>query len=165
MNYVGIYTVMLHPVPGLPAKKDVLNLKCPHSPLRVLAVDSCPDTRESLALLLHLWGHEVETAPDGPAALAKADTFHPDVVILDVAMPGFDGWELARRLRRDPVQANVHLIVVSGFGREEDRQHSQEAGCEYHLLKPVDPTFLEGLLAKWQPENSVFSPSGDGLEE
>src|SRR5262245_47530464 len=98
--------------------------------LRVLVVDDYPDTGESLGVLLRLWGHEVRTAADGPAALDAAREFRPDVVLLDVGLPGMSGWEVAPLLRG---QAGDHLpllIAVTGYGREQDRARSVRAGFD-----------------------------------
>jgi CheY-like chemotaxis protein len=113
---------------------------------RVLVVDDCPDTRATLRTLLGLWGFEVFEAADGPAALRAARTCRPGVVLLDLAMPGLDGYEVARRLRRMPDLGGALLIAVSGYGREQDVARAQAAGFDHHLLKPADPEDLERLL-------------------
>jgi CheY-like chemotaxis protein len=116
-------------------------------PLRVLVVDDCTDTRESLRILLRLWGHEPAEAADGPAALELAAAFRPDAVLLDLAMPGMDGYEAARRLRRLPGLEHVLLIAATGHGQAQDRTASRAAGFDHHLVKPFDPVELERLLA------------------
>lgn len=108
------------------------------SSLRVLLVDDCPDVRASIATLLRHWGHEVCTAGDGAACLAAAEDFLPHVVLLDVGLPGMDGYEVARRLRAHPPSQPLRLITISGYGLEEDFYRSRMAGCERHLVKPVD---------------------------
>ncbi|SAL63874.1 PAS/PAC sensor hybrid histidine kinase [Caballeronia humi] len=123
--------------PTEPAKQPVRRL-------RVLVVDDNHDAAESLAMILH--EHEVQCAFDGEAALAKAEEFHPDVVILDIGLPGINGYELARRLRALPVTANAVLAALSGFGAPEDRARSSEAGCEQHFVKPVNPQTLIDFL-------------------
>jgi two-component system CheB/CheR fusion protein len=112
---------------------------------RVLVVDDYPDTNTSLALLLRLWGHEVFTAEDGPSALQVVEHCKPDAVLLDVGLPGMDGYELAQQLRQGPLRRAL-LVTVSGFGQEADHRRSQEAGCDCHLVKPVEPDVLRELL-------------------
>jgi CheY-like chemotaxis protein len=114
----------------------------------VLVVDDHADARDSLAIVLRLWGHEVETAPDGPAALAVAPAFRPHVVVLDIGMPGMDGYELARRLRQLVGDDDMLLMACSGYGRAEDIARAKDAGCDHHLLKPYDLDLLESFLAK-----------------
>lgn len=111
---------------------------------RILVVDDNQDSAESLALLLELHGHEVRTAFAGPAALETASTFRPDVVLLDIGLPGMDGYEVARRLRADDHRSL--LVALTGYGRDDDRQRSQEAGFDHHLVKPVDLEELARVL-------------------
>ena len=106
--------------------------------LRVLVVDDLPDARASLRLLLGLWGHEIREAADGPSALREAADFRPDVVLLDIGLPGLNGFEVARRLRQQPALRKAVLVAMTGYGRESDRQRSQEAGFDHHLVKPGD---------------------------
>lgn len=113
--------------------------------LRVLAVDDVPDSITTLRLLLQAWGHEACAAADGHMALKTADNLHPDVVILDLAMPRMDGYEVAKRLRQ--LDAHKPLIIAhSGFCTEADVRRSLEAGCNYHLRKPVEPDVIRRLL-------------------
>jgi PAS domain S-box-containing protein len=116
-------------------------------PLRVLVVDDNLDTAESLRILLELAGHEVRAAHSGPEALDAAADFTPQAVLLDIGLPGLNGFEVARRLRQDPVLGSAALIAVSGYGQDEDRQRSREAGFDQHLLKPLDFDDLQKLLA------------------
>jgi two-component system CheB/CheR fusion protein len=120
------------------------------TPFRVLVVEDDADTAATCKLLLQLQGLEVQTAPDGPKALAVAQTFQPDVVLLDIGMPGMDGWEVARQLKADPSGQPPFLIAITGFGQPEDRQKSAEAGIDLHLVKPADPRMLAGLLESFQ---------------
>src|SRR5215472_10387604 len=108
-------------------------------PLRILVVDDYPDLTASMATLLRRWGHDVQTALDGPEALRVAAAYHPDVVLLDVSLPGMDGYQVARRLRDDPSQPRTFVVSVTGYGDEGEAQRSREAGCDGHLIKPVDP--------------------------
>ncbi len=116
-------------------------------PLRVLAVDDSEDTAEMMMALLEMDGHLVQTAHSGPAALAAAAAFRPDVIILDIGLPGLDGYQVAQRLRADPALRDVALIAASGYGQEGDRQRSREAGFDRHLVKPLDPHELREILA------------------
>jgi signal transduction histidine kinase/ActR/RegA family two-component response regulator len=114
---------------------------------RILVVDDNVDSAESLALMLRLSGNDVRTAHDGPSALRAAEEFVPEVVLLDIGMPGMDGHEVARRLRRMPPLRNALLIAQTGWGQDEDLRRSEEAGFDRHFTKPVDPVELKALLA------------------
>jgi CheY-like chemotaxis protein len=105
------------------------------------------DAAESLAMLLQLEGHDVRVAHDGPAALAAVEAEPPDLVFLDIGMPVMNGYDVARRLRQRPGPENLVLVAVTGWGQEEDRRRSQEAGFDHHLIKPVEPEALHSLLA------------------
>jgi two-component system CheB/CheR fusion protein len=115
---------------------------------RILAVDDNVDSVEMLADLLRLQGHEVCVAYDGPAALAAAGVFRPEVVLLDIGLPGMDGYEVARRLRQLPETQAALVVAVTGYGRPVDRRRSREAGFEHHLVKPLNPHALEELLTQ-----------------
>jgi signal transduction histidine kinase len=115
---------------------------------RILVVDDNVDGAEALAKLLGLSGHQTFTAYDGREALAAARLHRPDAVLLDIAMPGMDGYELARRLRQEAGLADVLLVALTGFGQDEDRRRSREANIDHHLVKPVDPDVLQRLLAR-----------------
>jgi CheY-like chemotaxis protein len=114
--------------------------------LRVLVVDDNSDTADTLAALLKLEGHLVRLAHDGPTALATADNFHPDAVVLDRGLPGMDGFEVARRLRDRNGGPKPLLVAVSGYGRDEDRQRARQAGFDHHLVKPAEIGALTSLL-------------------
>jgi DNA-binding response OmpR family regulator len=115
-------------------------------PLRVLIVEDYPDAADSLRLILDLYGFEAQVARDGLAALQAARSFRPDVVLLDLGLPGMDGWEVARRLPAVATEKMPFLIAVTGFGREDDRRRSAQAGIDLHLVKPVDAEVLVGIL-------------------
>ncbi len=117
--------------------------------VRVLLVDDNLDSTRSLAQLLRLWGHEVETAADGPSALLLARAFRPEVVLLDVGLPGMDGREVGRRLRQEVGLEQAVLVAVTGFGQEEDSRLSRESGLDFHMVKPVDVDALQDLLARY----------------
>jgi signal transduction histidine kinase len=113
---------------------------------RVLVVDDNADAANSLTVLLRVAGHEVRACYDGPAALEAANTFLPEVVLLDIGLPGMDGYEVARRLRGQVGKEKVLLIALTGYGQEDDLRRSREAGFDHHLVKPVDPTTLTTLF-------------------
>jgi PAS domain S-box-containing protein len=115
-------------------------------PRRVLVVDDNRDSADGLATLLSIQGHHVATAHDGPSALEQAHRFLPDIVLLDIGLPGMDGYEVARRMRAAPDLQASRLIAVTGYGGESDRLRSSEAGFSNHLVKPVDAEALHGLL-------------------
>ena len=114
---------------------------------RLLVVDDNQDAADSLGMLLRLQGHDVRVASSGVAALAIARTYSPDVVFLDLGMPGMDGYEVARRLRQQPSLENVVLAALTGWGQQEDRRRTSEAGFNHHLLKPPEPKAVEAVLA------------------
>ncbi len=115
-------------------------------PRRVLVVDDNADAVASLAELLRLDGHEVREAADGREALAQADEFQPEVVLLDLGLPGLDGWEVATALRRRAGGGGALLVAISGYGRSEDRARSRAAGIDLHLVKPVEPGRIRELV-------------------
>jgi PAS domain S-box-containing protein len=118
--------------------------------LRVLVVDDNVDAAESLAMMLALLGHEARTAHDGAAAIAVAGQWRPEVVLLDIGLPDLTGYDVARRLRADERVAGAMMVAVTGWGTEDDRRRSAEAGFDQHLTKPVDASVLERLLGNRQ---------------
>jgi CheY-like chemotaxis protein len=114
--------------------------------LRVLAVDDNRDAADALAMMLDLQGHQARTACDGHSALQVAGAFKPDVVLLDLAMPGLDGYQVADLLRKQAQGAPPALIALTGFGQEEHLRRSKEAGFTNYLIKPVDPNVLAKML-------------------
>ncbi len=115
---------------------------------RLLVVDDNQDAADSLAMLLRLQGHEVRVAFSGVAALEMTKAYAPDLVFLDIGMPGMDGYEVARRMRQQPGLEKVVLAALTGWGQKEDRRRTAEAGFNHHLVKPPDPNALEGVLAE-----------------
>jgi PAS domain S-box-containing protein len=115
--------------------------------LRILVVDDNEDSADSLALWLGLMGHETRTAHGGPQALEMAMEFRPEVILLDIGMPGMNGYEVAAQLRERPETQRTVIVAMTGWGQDEDRRRSREAGFERHLVKPLDPRELTGLLA------------------
>jgi CheY-like chemotaxis protein len=130
----------------------------PATPLRILIVDDLPDAAKSLAMLLNLDGHEVKIAPPGQAALEMAEVEEPDVVLLDLGLPGMDGYEVAKRLRQRVGKLPL-IIAVTGYGDEEHRRRCAEAGIPLHLLKPVDPELLLRLLQELKAGRSCAQRS------
>jgi CheY-like chemotaxis protein len=118
--------------------------------LRVLVIEDDQDTATTFAMLLRLYGYDVEVAADGPSALQVVQTHQPDVVLLDLAMPKMDGWQVAKQIRQRSIARRPFLIVVSGYGTEADRIRSYESGIDVHLVKPVDPAELEDLLKRFR---------------
>jgi K+-sensing histidine kinase KdpD len=116
--------------------------------LRVLIVEDNVDTANASAMLLARAGCQSKMVHDGAAALETAATFHPDVVLLDIGLPGLDGYEVARRLRADSQSSELRLIAVSGYGQTQDRERSKQAGFDHHLVKPVDFNALLAILAE-----------------
>jgi two-component system CheB/CheR fusion protein len=113
---------------------------------RVLIVDDNRDSTETLATLIRIWDHEVETAHDGSSALAIAQRFQPDVVFLDLELPGLNGFEVAKRLRQLPDLESILLVALSGYSHDEDRYLAVEAGFDHYLVKPVVPEILRGFM-------------------
>jgi two-component system, OmpR family, response regulator len=119
----------------------------PLPPLSVLVVEDLEDAAQSTAELLTLCGHAVRVAVCGPDALAAVAAEVPDVVLLDIGLPGMSGWEVAERLRRQATDKQPVVVAVTGYGSESDRWHSADAGVDMHLTKPADPSALIGFLA------------------
>jgi two-component system CheB/CheR fusion protein len=113
---------------------------------RVLVVEDNPDGADTLAKLLRVNGHEVRTAVDGPSALKTVGAFQPDVILLDIGLPGMSGYDVATQLRQLPGMASALLIALTGYGQQRDRDRSREAGFDQHLTKPVDHQALLRLL-------------------
>ena len=113
---------------------------------RILVVDDNQDSADSLAMLLHMLGHEVKTANDGERALSAAAEFRPDVAILDIGLPTVNGYDLAKRIRAEPWARDVVLVALTGWGQEQHRRRSAESGFNHHLTKPVDFEVLQRIL-------------------
>ena len=112
----------------------------------MLIVEDNPDARETLQMLLQVAGHEVDTADSASAALEKLARFQPDVALIDIGLPGVDGYSLARSVRESGGRT-VRLVALTGYGQLEDRQKALAAGFDLHVTKPVDPDQLVSLLA------------------
>jgi signal transduction histidine kinase len=143
---------ILQGMPALPGMPDMPEI--PHADssypargLRVLVVEDNVDAAESLAALLRLWGHDVHVVHDGLDAIDEAQRQHPEVVLLDIGLPGLDGYQVAKRLREDAELDGTLLVAMTGYGQPDDRRRSREAGIHHHFVKPVEPFVLRTLLA------------------
>jgi CheY-like chemotaxis protein len=117
--------------------------------LRVIVVDDNVDTARALSLLLQKRGCMTQEVHDGPPVVDAAKSFQPDVILLDIGLPGLDGYQVARLIRQTPEFSQVRLIAVSGYGQQQDRERSRNAGFDQHLVKPVQfDLLLEVLAAK-----------------
>jgi signal transduction histidine kinase/DNA-binding response OmpR family regulator len=134
-------------------------------PRRVLIVEDNLDVAETTAAMLTLAGHTVRCAPEATQALALAQEFAPEIVLLDIGLPRVDGYQVARRLRELPQTRHTLVVGLSGYGMPADRQRGREAGFDHHLLKPADPIALCELIENWQPLNEGASPAGDGSND
>jgi signal transduction histidine kinase/CheY-like chemotaxis protein len=119
---------------------------------RVLVVDDNADAAESIAAYLRLEGHVVKTATDGHEALACMQVFAPQVVVLDIGLPGISGYDVAKKLRSDPTTRDALLIAVTGYGQKEDRQRAAESGFDCHFVKPADPRDIQATIEVGRPE-------------
>ena len=114
--------------------------------MRLMVIDDNKDAAESMSMLFELWGHEAVCVYDGRTALDTAAKFRPDAVFLDIGLPGMDGYEIAEHLREIPRAGRIVLVAITGYGQDEDRRRSREAGIDHHLVKPVAPDTLLKLL-------------------
>jgi CheY-like chemotaxis protein len=114
--------------------------------LHLLVVEDDQDTATSSAMLLRMYGHEVEVVGDGPSALKAVQAAQPDVVLLDLGLPRMDGWQVAHHIRQLSIEKRPFLIAISGYGHPESLRRSKDAGIDLRLVKPVDPTELDDLL-------------------
>jgi PAS domain S-box-containing protein len=130
-----------------PAAEPAKAARPPGPARRILVVDDHQDSTDSLALFLRLRGHEVRTAPDGPTALDEIERYRPEVVFLDLGLPGMSGYDVARRVRMRTDLGPLQLVALTGYGTDGDRQKTRDAGFDVHLAKPVDPRAVDALLA------------------
>jgi CheY-like chemotaxis protein len=135
------------PTSAQPAQATAEDLAKPMVAKRILVVDDNVDAATTLQLLLKSLGHEVCAVYDGLQAIRMAVEFRPEVVLLDIGMPGLDGYEVARRLRALKRERPLRIVAITGWGQEADRTRSREAGFDLHLVKPVDPNTLTSVLA------------------
>ena len=120
--------------------------KAPMGMRRILVVDDLRDSADSLATLLMTWGHEVRAVYDGTTALTAAREFLPQIIILDVGMPGLTGLEVCRRIRSNGWGKSMAIVALTGWGQPEDRRRTREAGFDHHLIKPADAAAIEELI-------------------
>jgi CheY-like chemotaxis protein len=132
---------------ALPPRVAVLAESAPPVARRILVADDNRDAADSLAFMLRLAGHDVRIAYDGQEAIDMAETFLPALALVDIGMPRMNGYETARRLREKPYGVDLMLIALTGWGQPDDRNRSLAAGFDHHVVKPVDPSMLERLLA------------------
>lgn len=135
---------------GLPASTGRQRGNGRNAPRRILIVDDSADAAESSAMLLRLDDHEIQLAFDGLSALEAARGFKPEIVLLDIGLPGLNGLEVARRLRQSPEGQGLMLVAMSGYGQPEDHCRSLEAGFNRHLVKPVDHEQFDAVIAAYE---------------
>ncbi|HYR34526.1 MAG TPA: response regulator [Burkholderiales bacterium] len=126
---------------------------------RVLVVDDNLDAAESTAAYLRLEGHEVKTVGDGNEALSSVRVFAPHVIVLDIGLPGLDGYAVARQLRERGDTSHALLIAVTGYGQKDDRQRATEAGFDYHFVKPTDPRQIQAAIEQGRPPERAAAPT------
>lgn len=132
---------------GEPAARQPAGEATPATRRRVMVVDDSVDGAESMSILLEMLGHEVRVMYDGAAAIAAASEFKPEVVLLDIGLPGVDGYQVARALRAEPATAGALLIALTGYGQDTDRQRTRDAGFDHHLVKPASLDDIERVIA------------------
>ena len=118
------------------------------APLRILVVDDNEDGANSLGQMLEMMGNEVRVAHDGLAAIEAAEESRPQVILLDIGMPKLDGYDACRRIREQPWGKDTLVVALTGWGQDEDRRRTSEAGFDYHLVKPVESGQLVKVLAE-----------------
>jgi two-component system CheB/CheR fusion protein len=131
----------------------------PQRTAEILLVEDNVDAAESLAMLLEALGHRVRSVSDGLAALEAAGADRPEVMLVDIGLPGIDGYEVARRIRRHPDLKEVTLVALTGYGREDDERKAMAAGFDVHLTKPVDPDALQGLIGRLTKPAAANAPT------
>jgi len=136
----------------IPGKHININRRSPVDGrgLRILIVEDYTDNAITLALLLQMYGHEVQVAKNGVEALKKTQEERPDVLLLDIGLPGMSGYEVARKLKEERPRKTPFLIALTGYGQDEDRRHSTDAGIDLHLVKPVEPEELQVILERYR---------------
>ena len=130
--------------------------------LRILVVDDNQDSADSLTMLLSLWGYDARCTHNGARALALVPEFRPDVVLLDIGLPGMTGYELAGRLQQRQETRDAILVAITGYGQDEDKQRAAAAGIHHHMVKPVNPDLLQALLASLRPGRHATGGRGNG---
>jgi PAS domain S-box-containing protein len=155
-EFVTRLPALAEPAPESGQKTQAASAPSSTDRRRVLVVDDNVDSAESMAVLLRLYGHDVRLAHDGEAALEEARAFRPDVMFLDLSLPKMDGYEVARLLRLEQAMSGMTLVAMTGYGQEEERRRTREAGFHLHLVKPVNFDMLQELMSSLpanQPHN------------
>ena len=147
-NQGSTFTVRLPAIPAPPATSSRSGEQCLGTPRRVLVIEDNADSREMLKTALEMSGHTVYDAPDGAQGIETAYRCEPDVAIVDIGLPGVDGYEVGKRLRALPGGGQLLLVALTGYGQRADRKRSEEAGFDAHLVKPIDPERLERFLVR-----------------
>jgi CheY-like chemotaxis protein len=129
------------------------------TPLRVVVVEDQKDVREAMREMLAGWGHRVDDAADGESGIKRILELRPDVALIDIAMPGLDGYAVARHIRARLGDSSPRLVALTGFGREEDRDRARRAGFDFHLTKPAVPRDLRRAL-----RSNTDDATGNALE-
>jgi CheY-like chemotaxis protein len=142
--------------PNLPQHALAPSNGTANSRRRILVTDDNQDAAKSLMLLLRLKGHDVEMAFDGPAALEKAEAWQPDMMLLDLGMPEMSGFDVCKAIRRKPWGADIQIVALTGWGQEQDRQSTREAGFDGHLVKPVDMSALDDFLSRRRDQSAAL---------
>jgi two-component system, sensor histidine kinase len=145
-EFVVKLPLLLEETAGLVSAGSTLPPVCGRS-RRILVIDDNEDARQAMRTLLEMWGHAVDVAADGPEGLAKALAEPPDVALVDIGLPGLDGYSLAERVRAEEREGRMLLVAVTGYGSACDRARALAAGFDAHMVKPVDPAALSRLLA------------------
>ena len=158
---VRLPVVITQPSPGLHPANDDREKAPPAEKCRILIVDDNSLSSKSTAMLLRMMGHEIATAFNGFEGVEVAKTFRPDVILLDIGLPKLDGYEVAQRIREQPWGRSTILIAVTGYGQEEDRRRSLEAGFDYHMIKPVNLAELEKTLTDLRTTNKTVQLTVD----
>ena len=147
--------------PPAPTARTTPELTAEGPSRRILVIDDNRESADAMAMLLRVFGHDVRTAYDGPTALDMAREQSPDVVLCDVSMPGMSGLEVARRLRQDLGLRDLLMVALTGYGEEEDKRRSEEAGFNAHMVKPINLDVLQALLSRANfagPSSSLEAP-------
>lgn len=140
------FTVRLPTIPPPEFKAVGTHIPTSSAPKRILLIEDNPDARETFRMMLELAGHEVLEAAEGRSGLELLRSALPDIAVIDVGLPGLDGYEIASRFRREPQSSRVMLVALTGYGTPEARERSRQAGFDHHLIKPVDPDVLREIM-------------------
>jgi len=152
----SVFTVRLPGIPPPPATPGSSSDARGDAMLRVLLIEDNADSREMLKAALEMSGHTVYDTSDGRQGIEAADRWGPDVAVVDIGLPGMDGYEVGKRLRARPRGDRLLLVALTGYGQPADRQRSEEAGFDVHLVKPIDPGRLERALTRDHSQGHRF---------